>query len=104
MSPVGPDEPTRLRDALARVGADLGLPPAAALEALEARWPDIVGAEMAAHTRVAGVRDGTLTVVVTDTGRATRLRYGEDQLTRAAARVVGAGVVRRVRVRVEAAH
>lgn len=94
------DDPVPLRDALTRIGADFGLPAPGALSALETRWIDIVGAEMANHVQPAGVRDGVLTVVVADAAWATQLRYLEADLVRAATTVMGPDVVLRLRITV----
>jgi predicted nucleic acid-binding Zn ribbon protein len=94
------DEPARLRDTLAAVGADLGLAPGA-LEALTQRWPELAGAELAAHSRVGALREGVLTVVVDAPGWATPLRYLQPEVLARAAEAVGEGVVRGLRIRVE---
>jgi predicted nucleic acid-binding Zn ribbon protein len=94
-------EPARLRDTLAAVGADLGLPAPEVLAALRREWPAVAGAELAAVTRIAGLRDGVLTVVVDGPGWATKLRYLEREVVDWAARTAGAGVVERVRIRVD---
>jgi predicted nucleic acid-binding Zn ribbon protein len=98
---AGDDEPTPLRDSLAEVGAQLGLPEPGPLETLAERWSEIVGPTIAEHARVLTVRDGVLTVVVEAPAWATQLRYLEDDVVRRAAETVGAGVVRGVRVKVE---
>lgn len=98
----GEDEPTRLRDTLQAVGADLGLPIAGAVEALRGAWPAVVGEEVAAHARVHAVRDGVLVVVVDGAPWATQLRYREAELVEWAGRVAGPVTrVERVRVRVD---
>ena len=94
-------EPVPVRDALAAVGAGLGLPDPGALGALERGWVEVAGAEMATHTRVVGLREGVLTIVVDDAGWATKLRYLEREVVDWAGRTVGAGVVRGVRTRVD---
>jgi predicted nucleic acid-binding Zn ribbon protein len=96
------DEPTHLRDALAAVGAELGLPRAGAVEALTAAWPTAVGTEVAAHARIGGLRDGVLTLVVDAAPWATQLRYREAELVRWANGITGPTVpVASVRVRVD---
>lgn len=104
MSAPGPrdDDPTRLRDALAAVGGELGLPQAGAVETLRAAWLDVVGADAAAHTGIRGLRDGVLTVVVDAAPWATQLRYREADLVRWANEITGpAAVVASLRLRVE---
>jgi predicted nucleic acid-binding Zn ribbon protein len=94
------DEPVPLRDALNRVGAELGMPAPDAIGAVHARWEEIVGPDVARHARPSGVRDGVLTVVVDDPAWATQLRFLEAEIVRAAAAVAGPEIVREVRVRV----
>jgi predicted nucleic acid-binding Zn ribbon protein len=96
------DEPARLRDTLAAIGAELGLPRAGAVEALRAGWEGAVGADVAAHATVRALRDGVLTVVVDAPPWATQLRYRERELLRWANHVTGPTVpVTGVRIRVE---
>ena len=57
------DEPVPLADALAKVGAELGLPPGNVHGTLEARWGEVMGADVAPHARLVSVRDGTLTYI-----------------------------------------
>ncbi|MET0276406.1 MAG: DUF721 domain-containing protein [Acidimicrobiia bacterium] len=91
---------TPLRDALAWVGAELGLPELSAFDALAARWSDIVGADIAAHAHLDSVRDGVATVTADGPIWATQLRYLETAIVDGAAAVAGPGVVTSVRVRV----
>ena len=49
---------------------------------------------VAAHSRVRGVRNGVLEVVVDSPGWATEFRYLESDLVARASRLVGEGVVR----------
>jgi predicted nucleic acid-binding Zn ribbon protein len=95
-----PDEPRPLRDSLAEVSADLGLPEPDALAFLIGEWHNLVGADVAAHCRLTSLRDGVLRVTVDTSPRATQLRYLEGELVERAAALVGPGVVREVRVRV----
>jgi predicted nucleic acid-binding Zn ribbon protein len=96
----GGDEPTSIGDALAAVGRDLGMPATGAVTALERRWPEVVGEEVAEHATPSSVRDGVLTVVVDGPIWATQLRYLEAVILERAAAVTGDGVVTSVRVRV----
>ena len=96
-------EPLVLGEALAAVGAELGLPSLRALDALSERWPELVGPALAAHARVRSLRAGVLTIAVDDSPWATELRYLHDQLRSRFDEVMGAEVVREVRVVVERA-
>jgi len=94
-------EPARLRDTLAAVGADLGLPAPDAVGALAQRWAELVGTDLAAHSRPGALRDGVLTVPGGAPPWATQLRYRETEVLEHAATAVGEGVVRTLRIRVE---
>jgi predicted nucleic acid-binding Zn ribbon protein len=94
------DDPMPLADALAKIGAELGLGPGDAYGALRSRWDEVMGADVAAHAQLVSVRDGVLTVGVTDPIWATQLRYLEPAIVARAGAIVGPDVVRRVRVRV----
>ncbi|HMG25467.1 MAG TPA: DUF721 domain-containing protein [Acidimicrobiia bacterium] len=96
------DEPRRLRDSLAEVSADLGLPEPDGLALLIDRWQNLVGAELAPHCRLTSLRDGVLRVTVDSAPRATQLRYLESELLERSAAMLGPGVVRELRIRVGA--
>jgi predicted nucleic acid-binding Zn ribbon protein len=91
-----------LRDAIAAVGRELGMPAPDALGSLLAAWPEILGAELAAHADVRSIRAGVCTIAVDAPGWATQLRYAEHQVLEAAAGACGAGVVTSIRVVVSA--
>jgi predicted nucleic acid-binding Zn ribbon protein len=94
------DEPVPLSDALARVGAELGIAPGDAHGTLDARWTEVMGPDVAAHARLVSVHDGVLTVAVDDPIWATQLRYLETVVVERASGLVGPGVVSSLRVRV----
>jgi len=94
------DEPRPLRDSLAEVSADLGLPEPDALAFLIQEWESLVGPDVAPHCRLTSLRDGVLRVTVDTAPRGTQLRYLEGELVERAASLVGADVVRELRVRV----
>ena len=94
------DEPVPLSDALAKVGAELGLAPGDAHGTLDARWSEVVGADVAPHARLVSVRGGVLTVAVVDPIWATQLRYLEPAIVTRATALLGPGVVASMRVRV----
>jgi hypothetical protein len=91
---------TSVGDALARVRDELGLPDGGAFDELVARWSEIVGPDVATHTRLDAVRDGVASVTATDPLWATQLRYLEAEIVAGVAAVIGREVVRSVRVRV----
>jgi predicted nucleic acid-binding Zn ribbon protein len=94
-------DPQSLRDALAGVGRDLGLPDPERLTALLDAWPDIVGQALAPHAHVRSLRDGVLLVTVDAPAFATEVKYLEAHVRDAAKALVGAGVVRSLRVVVQ---
>ncbi len=95
-------DPVLLRDAVAAVGRELGMPEPDALTALANAWSTIVGERVAAHASVRSVRDGVCTVEVDDAAWATQVRYAEQQVVERAATCCGPGVVTSIRVVVAA--
>jgi predicted nucleic acid-binding Zn ribbon protein len=66
---------------------------------LAGRWAQIVGSDLAAHTRPDRLVDGELTVTADSTAWATQLRLLAAQLVRRLNAELGDGAVRQVRVR-----
>ena len=97
------EEPVSLRDAVAAVGRDLGMPPPDLLVSLSSEWDSIVGELLAPHTTVRSVRDGVCTVEVDGPGWATQLRYAEHQVVERARERCGPGVVTSIKAVVRAA-
>jgi hypothetical protein len=95
------DAPTPLADALSEVGAELGLPDPGLVGVLTERWPDVVGAAVAAHARPRDIREGTLTIAVDAPAWATQLRYLEGDIRARFAAITGRDAIHRVRVVVE---
>jgi predicted nucleic acid-binding Zn ribbon protein len=62
------------------------------------RWADIVGADLAAHTRPDSFADGELAVIADSTAWATQVRLLAPNLVRRLNEEVGQGAVRRVKV------
>jgi predicted nucleic acid-binding Zn ribbon protein len=96
------DEPRPLRESLAEVSADLGLPEPDGLALLIDEWQNVVGVDVAPHCRLTSLRAGVLRVTVDSAPRATQLRYLEDEIVERSAAMLGRGVVRELRVRVGA--
>jgi predicted nucleic acid-binding Zn ribbon protein len=92
------DEPVPLRDALAEVGRDLGMPDPGVLERVTVLWREVVGPAVAEHTDVRSVRDGVCTVTADAPVWATQLRYLEQAVLDRVAEVLGPGFVRGVKV------
>ncbi len=72
---------------------------AAATGSVFGRWPQIVGADLAAHTKPETLADGELTISADSTAWATQVRLLAAQLVRRLNAELGDGTVRRVRVR-----
>jgi predicted nucleic acid-binding Zn ribbon protein len=96
------EDPVPLRDALAAVGKELGLPATNDLDELIAVWSDLVGSDVAEHARVRGVRDGECTIEVDGPAWATRVRYLMGDLQRHANERCGESFLTSVRVVVAA--
>ena len=92
------EDPLPLRDALAAVGKDLGLPDANDLEVLITIWCELVGNDVARHARVRGLRDGQCTIEVDGPVWATRVRYLVGDLRRRANERRGEGFLTDVKV------
>ncbi len=96
------EDPVPLRDALAAVGKELGLPDTNDLDVLVAVWAELVGGDVAHHARVRSVRDGECTIEVDGPAWATRVRYLVGDLQRHANERCGDGFLTQVRVVVKA--
>ena len=64
------DEPVLLRDAVAAVGRDLGMPAPDQFASLSDEWPAIVGEVLAPHSSVRSVRKATPSASAISTGKA----------------------------------
>ena len=71
-----------------------GDPVALAEATVIARWPDIVGADLAAHCRPVKLTDGVLTVQAESTAWATQIRMLAPTMLAKIAAAVGANQVR----------
>jgi predicted nucleic acid-binding Zn ribbon protein len=93
------EDPQRLGTAIEGLLAAEGWNQAAATGSVFGRWAQIVGPELADHTQPESLRDGELTVVADSTAWATQLRLLAAQLVHRLNAELGAGAVRRVKVR-----
>jgi hypothetical protein len=96
--PGEPVDPVPLADALAEVGADLGLSDPGVIRALNERWAEIVGPQVAPNARLRSLRGSTLTIAVESGAWATQLRYLESELLARITAIVGEGAIDTVRV------
>jgi hypothetical protein len=79
----------------------LGAPPPKVTVDVATRWVDIVGAELARVTSPGSLRDGVLVVITTEPAVADHLKWSEQTVVDRVNQVVGAEVIRALRVRVE---
>src|ERR1035437_3038760 len=97
------DDPQALNATIAGLIDARGWQLAAAAGSGFGRWEEIVGPELAAHTRPDGFTDGELTVAADSTAWATQVRLLAATLVRRLNTELGDGAVRRVKVRGPAA-
>jgi predicted nucleic acid-binding Zn ribbon protein len=93
------DDPDRLGAAIEGLIDARGWQESAAVGSVFGRWAEIVGPELAAHTRPDGLADGELTVTADSTAWATQVRLLAAQLVRRLNAELGHGTVQRVKVR-----
>jgi predicted nucleic acid-binding Zn ribbon protein len=94
----GRDDPVPLKDALAAVGRDLGVPDTDVHGRVVEVWREVVGSVVAEHAQVRSVRDGVCTVAVDESVWATQLRYLERGVLDRVASAVGPGIVESIKV------
>jgi predicted nucleic acid-binding Zn ribbon protein len=93
------DDPQTLTAAIHGLIGDQGWQTAAAVGSVFGRWPQIVGADLAAHTRPDKFTDGELLVIADSTAWATQVRLLAATLVRRLNTELGDGTVTRVKVR-----
>ena len=93
------DDPQRLGQAIGGLLDQHGWQQRAAIGSVFGRWAEIVGPDLAVHTRPDSFADGELTVTADSTAWATQVRLLAPQLVRRLAAELGDGTVRRVKVR-----
>ncbi|HEY6478964.1 MAG TPA: DciA family protein [Streptosporangiaceae bacterium] len=93
------EDPQSLTAALDGLIGDQGWAQRAATGSVFGRWAQIVGPDLAAHTKPETLTDGELTVAADSTAWATQLRLLAAQLVRRLNAELGDGSVRRVKVR-----
>jgi predicted nucleic acid-binding Zn ribbon protein len=93
------DDPQRLGQAIGGLLDQHGWQQRAAIGSVFGRWAEIVGRELAAHTRPDSFADGELAVTADSTTWATQVRLLAPELVRRLAAELGDGTVRRVKVR-----
>lgn len=97
----GPDEkrdPQLLGDLLGKLVKDRGWRKPAAHAGVFARWPQMVGPEIAGHCRPVSCQDGELVVEAESSAWATQLRLFKTQILSRVTAEVGPGMVNRIRI------
>jgi len=95
----GREDPQPLRNAIDGLLTDQGWKRAVAAGSVFGRWEQIVGTDVAAHTRPDRFSDGELVVIADSTAWATQVRLLAGPLVRRLNEEIGNGSVRRVVVR-----
>lgn len=91
-------DPQPLGRLTARVAAEHGWNEHLAGGEVFARWAQLVGEDVAEHTKPLGLQNGELTVQADSTAWATQLRLLQRQLIAMIAKGIGHGVVKRMRI------
>jgi len=97
--PPGGEDPQPLGAAITKLLAERGWQQQVAVGSAFGRWEQIVGAELAAHARPEGFRDGVLTVAADSSAWAAQLQLLAATLVQRLNAELGHGTVRRVKVR-----
>jgi predicted nucleic acid-binding Zn ribbon protein len=92
-------DPQPLGQAIDRLLADRGWEKPAAVGGVMGRWPEIVGAEVAAHCTPESFSDGVLRVSTDSTAWATQIRLLAPQVVKRLNTELGHGTVSRIDVR-----
>ncbi|HET8988371.1 MAG TPA: DciA family protein [Humibacillus sp.] len=91
-------DPALLGDQLDRLLVDRGWKVDVAVGSVMGRWPEIVGADIAAHVEPVSFTDGVLTVRADSTAWATQIRLLASSLLARVEEEIGAGAVTELRV------
>jgi predicted nucleic acid-binding Zn ribbon protein len=93
------DDPQPLGTAIGGLLSDQGWREQAAIGSVFSNWAEIVGSDLAAHTRPDGFADGELVIAADSTAWATQVRLLASMLVRRLNAELGEGTVKRVKVR-----
>jgi predicted nucleic acid-binding Zn ribbon protein len=93
------DDPQPLGKAIGGLLSDQGWKEQAAVGSVFSNWQEIVGSDLAAHTRPDGFADGELVIAADSTAWATQVRLLASMLVRRLNSELGEGTVKRVKVR-----
>ncbi|MGH9131658.1 MAG: DciA family protein [Acidimicrobiales bacterium] len=100
--PTQPDgeEPAGLGASLDRLSRSLGAPSARVIQTVFSRWDEVVGEALAANAKPCALRNGVLTVEVSDPVWASEVRWMATELLDRLAAVAGEAVAGELQVRV----
>jgi Dna[CI] antecedent, DciA len=93
------DDPQPLGAAIGGLLSDHGWKEQAAVGSVFSNWQEIVGSDLAAHTRPDGFAEGELVIAADSTAWATQVRLLASTLIRRLNAELGEGTVKRVKVR-----
>jgi predicted nucleic acid-binding Zn ribbon protein len=93
------DDPQTLGTAIGKLLSDQGWKEQAAVGSVFSNWEEIVGSDLAAHTRPDGFTEGELVIAADSTAWATQVRLLASMLVRRLNAELGEGTVKRVKVR-----
>jgi predicted nucleic acid-binding Zn ribbon protein len=93
-------DPTPLAEVVDRLVSGWGAASADTTRTVFGDWDDIVGPQLAGRTKPRTLRQGTLTIAVSDPAWATQLRFLEAELVARIAAMTGSDEVERIDVRV----
>ena len=93
------DDPQPLTAAFGGLLSARGWRQRAAVGTVFGQWPEIVGPQLALHTKPASFDDGELAVIADSDAWATQIRLMSPQILKRLAEELGHGTVRRIHVR-----
>lgn len=94
------DHPKPFGPGLNRLLAHLGAPKPATVTDVFDRWPELVGAEIAEHSRPVSFSSRKLVIAVDDPAWASQLRWAEKQLVERLAQQLGNHDIDTIEIRV----
>lgn len=101
-APADPDRPgAPVKSSLEYLVRKLGMPSTDALSAIFRKWPEIVGSDLAEHSRPIALRDGVLRVTVSDSQRLTQLKWAGPKVVERLNAVSKDGTVQRLELRLD---
>lgn len=100
----GDAEPRRVSESLDRITRRLGGPASSVFASLFAGWEELVGPDIAAHSRPVSLRRGVLVLMVDHPAWATQLRFMTSELLVRICEAVGTSDVAEIQVRVAGAE